>query len=310
MRLPNLNALRAFEAAARHGSFTLAADELGVTQAAVSRHVRNLEKQLSVLLFKRGHRSVVLTLEGQHYAERVAEGLATIASFNHSRSKITRQRIAIEIDADLMLMWLLPRLKEGTLKSLPVELQFRSRLDLPRSLPGDTDLAILWGANEYPGFRCNLFLEPQAFPVSAPFLAGGRPAPSQSTQFQNYRLIHERDDYWWRQFLGEALLASARNENHITLNRTYLVAEAAAAGLGLAVGDDVVFANFLKSGRLVQLNATRLKASRSFFIYEPARHRVSASVAPVKNWLMEEARNHAQWQMTFRDSGSTGHQRF
>lgn len=298
-RLPNLNALRAFEAAARHESFTLAADEFGVTQAAVSRHVRNLERQLGIALFERGQRSIALTPEGAKYAERVREGFATIAGFTHKGSAETSERVAVDVDSDLLLTWLLPRLTEDVLARLGVQLDLRSRLDWPRSLPADTDLAIIWGATENAGFKCRLLLEQRAIVVCAPILADGRTAPRNVSELTRHRLIHERTDAWWREVLSVAGHALTGAETYLCFHRAYLAAEAAAAGLGIAVGDDVIFAGHLASGRLVRPCGPVLPGKRSFFILEPAGRRVASSVIRVRDWLMTEASLHAGWQRTF-----------
>jgi LysR family glycine cleavage system transcriptional activator len=235
MRLtPNLNAARAFEAAARHESFARAAGELGVTQAAVSRHVRNLEEELGFALFERGHRSISLTPEGRGYADRLAEGFAIISNAGNSSASGRPKRVVLDIDSDLAVSWLLPRLSNAVLSEMQVELDLRSRLDWPRHLPSDSDLAIVWGGYESPGFQSRPYLKSTAFVISAPMLEGGVAPPEDPTLFGNYCLIHERTDGWWRKIMAKAGVHPASSRN-IYFHRTYLIADAAARGLGLAV---------------------------------------------------------------------------
>lgn len=292
---PNLNAARAFEAAARHESFARAAGELGVTQAAVSRHVRNLEEELGFALFERGHRSISLTPEGRTYADRLAEGFAIISNAGDRGAFGQPRRVVLDADSDLAASWLLPRLSNAMLSEMEVELDLRSRLDWPRHLPSDSDLAIVWGGYESAGFQSRPFLKSTAFVISAPMLEGGVAPPQDPTLFGNYCLIHERTDGWWRKIMAKAGVETTSSRN-IYFHRTYLIADAAARGLGLAVGEDVICAERLKEGSLIRLPGPSLPGSRMFFLLEPAGRRLTPSVRRLRDWLMAEASLHEAWQ--------------
>ncbi len=294
-RLPNLNALRAFEIAARYESFTQAAQEMGITQAAVSRHIRNLEHELGYALFERGHRSVSLTPDGRVYAERVSDGFATIRGHAGGNTSQIPHRVVIDIDSDLLLAWLLPRLTEAKLSALGVELELRSRLEWPRQLANDTNLALVWGAYEAAGFRCQSFLKQRAFAVCASRLAEDSPRLSDLF-LKNHRLIHDRTDAWWRNILAEAGHSISDFNAHLYLHGTHLVLDAAVRGLGVAVGDDVIFAEALRSGRLVRPAGPVMPARRQFFLLDPSGRRVSVELRRVRDWLSSEAAEHAEWQ--------------
>lgn len=296
--LPNLNAARAFEAAARHESIAQAAHELGVTQAAVSRHVRNLEIELGIALFERGHRSISLTPEGRAYADRLAEGFAIISGASNANATGRQRRVVLDVDSDLASAWLLPRLSAAKLGEINVELELRSRLEWPRHLPSDSDLAIVWGGYESPGFRSLPYLKSTAFVVSAPMLEDGATPPKDPMLFGKYCLIHERSDAWWRKILGKSAGESVSPRN-IYFHRTYLIADAAARGLGLAVGDDVICAERLRDGRLNRLVGPCFPGSRMFFLLEPAGRRLTPSVRRLRDWLLAEAMAHAAWQKAF-----------
>jgi len=300
-RLPNLNAARAFECAARHESFVGAAAELGITEAAISRHVRILEAELGTILFARGHRSITLTAEGRAYAERLSEGLAIIAGRSRAGSVQRRNRVVLDIDSDLAATWLLPRLSLAALDAMQIELDVRSRLDWPRQLPSDTDLAIVWGGYESAGFRSSPFLKATAFIVSAPVLEASVPPPDDPTRYANHCLLHERTDAWWRKVFSTAGLGSVTATRNVYFHRTYLVANAAACGLGLAVGDDIIFAEGLKTGRLIRLPGPSLPGSRMFFLLEPSGRRLSSSVKNLRDWLIAEAAAHRTWQTAFSE---------
>ena len=298
--LPNLNAARAFEAAARHESFAQAAAELGVTQAAVSRHVHNLEQELGIALFERSHRSIALTPEGRAYASRLAEGFAIISGALDTGPAGRQKCVVVDIDSDLAATWLLPRLSAAKLGQIEVELDLRSRLDWPRHLPSDSDLAIAWGGYESPGFQSRPFLQAKAFAVSAPTLEGGRAPPVDPTKFSDYCLIHERSESWWRKITAKSGSETGSSQNLI-FHRTYLTADAASRGLGLAVGDDVIFAERLKTGSLIRLPGPSLPGSRLFYLLEPVGRRLTPSVKRLRDWLIGEATAHGVWQKAFAE---------
>jgi LysR family transcriptional regulator, glycine cleavage system transcriptional activator len=300
--LPNLNAVRAFESAARHESFAQAAAETGVTQAAVSRHVRNLELELGLVLFERGHRSISLTPAGRAYAERISEGLSIIAGRGRAGSKLQSRRIVVEVDSDLLTGWLLPLVTPDVLSTLGVDLDLRSRLEWPRQLPLETDLAIIWGGHESPGFRSSPYLATRGFAACAPQLEGGRPAPKDTSELAGHRLIHERGDAWWRRMLLAANQPPPDGFQGLYLQRSYQAEEAAAKGLGLVVGDDVLFAHTLRSGRLVRIPGPILPGSKMYFLLEPAGRRVPAEVKAVRDWLLTEASAHKAWQAEFLET--------
>ena len=305
-RRPGLNALHAFEVAGRLGSFALAAAELGVTAAAVSRHVRNLENDLGLILFRRGPRSIALTADGARLAARLGEGFAILFDFEPAGAARTQEKVVLEVDTDLAMTWLLPRLTEAVLQRLDVRLDIRSRLDLPYALQTDTDLAILWGVGEYPDFRSETFLRPVVFPVSAPVLADGRPAPPDLSALTGLRLIHERDETWWRDVLGLDAAAPLPTAGDLTFHRTDLCVDACAAGLGLAVGDDVSFAGPIAAGRLVQIGRETFASRRNFELFRPRRRRPSDGAGRLTGWLLEEARRHRAWQAD-RTAQPAGH---
>lgn len=188
--IPNLHGLRAFEAAARHESFQRAADELGLTPSAISRHVRALETELGHPLFERLHRAVALTEDGARYAARVTAAFDGLAVRPAARS---RARVVIDDDADLLRLWLLPRLTPDVLNALDLDAVLRARADRPRILPADTDVAIVWGALDYEGFAARTLLSPRVFVVAAPSLG-----LSALADVARARLLNDRDASWWR----------------------------------------------------------------------------------------------------------------
>ncbi|MEO1193161.1 MAG: LysR family transcriptional regulator [Pseudomonadota bacterium] len=276
--LPNLHALRAFEAAARHESFQKAAEELGLTPSAVSRHLRALEADLGYPLFERLHRAVVLTEEGARYAAQVTAAFETLSLRPHTPA---RKRVVVDIDGDLLRQWLLPRLIPSVRESLDVDIQFRARSDRPRLLPGDTDLAIVWGALDYEGFTSRILLKPRVFAVAAPSFGLDR-----LSDMAGQTLLHDRNETWWRRLFEAADLPYPASTPTLTFDRCDLPIEAARLELGVAVGDDVIAEPDLKSGALTRLAGPVLE-SRNFHLL--TRRRITAAVCHIADWIMEEA---------------------
>ncbi len=290
-RLPNLNAVRAFEAAARHGSFARAADELGVSHAAVSRHVRTLETELGVALFERHARHVVLTGEGSLFARTAADSLSQLElDSGRLRRGGGRRVVVLDVESDLATGWLIPLLTEETLERLGVTLDIRVRPDPPRAVLGDVDLALVWGAVTCTGFRSTPVLTVNTYPVAAPSLLGsGGPEPPDPAFFRSHRLIHERGLYWWRRYFDALSLDIDDAAGHLFFNRSHLCITAAVRGLGLAIGDDSLVAGQLASGALVRLPGPVFPSRDRYYLLTPDTTALSRPVRQVRQWLLDEA---------------------
>lgn len=291
-RLPNLNAVRAFDAAARHQSFSRAADELGVTHASISRYVKNLEAEIGVTLFERRHRQVALTAAGARYAEIVADAMMLISL--ETGTKATRNakgKVVLEVDSDLAYLWLMPCLEVDTFDTLDVELEMRSYSEPPRTIAPDTDIALTWGALDVPGFSRELFLNFTSFPVCAPEYA----ERVRERGFGACKLIHDRGMSNWDELLKRSGPGLDAVRGHLTFHRTYLSLEAAARGLGVAIGDDVTAGPMLKQGRLVRPCGPDLPGRKAFYLSSTTRRPVRPAVAALKDWLLDRAAEHADW---------------
>ncbi|SIT06267.1 LysR substrate-binding domain-containing protein [Paracoccus saliphilus] len=290
-RLPNLNAVRAFDAAARHQSFSRAADELGVTHGSVSRYIKNLEADLGLQLFERRHRQVALTPAGARYAGTVAEALVLISLETGTRvAGGARGKVVLDVDSDLALLWLMPRLDRAGLDALGIDIELRSDPEPPRTIAPSTDLAITWGPIDAPGYSREPLLSFTSFPVCAPDLA----AEMRRTGLAGQRLIHDRSMGSWDEILRREGLALSSAAGHLTFHRTYLCLDAAAQGLGIAIGDDVTTAEMLKAGRLIRPFGPDMPGRKAFYLSTSSRSPIRPPVLALRNWLLAQAEDHAQ----------------
>ena len=256
-RPPSLLSLRAFEAAARHLSFTQAARELHVTQAAISRHVRTLESELGKPLFRRLHRSVELTSSGQRFAGALTVG------FRHIQQAVDNVRNAsrplrVSVEPAFASRWLLPRLRSFSLAHPEIELQLDSS-ELIRSLGADTDIAIRFLAGS-PRRRipaAHRLLEIECIPV---FCGGAREdlQLTRDTDVLELTLLHEDDGTFWQSWFNAAGLDGFERVKHQYLSDYALTLEAAQQGNGVALGVTAFIEPEIKAGRLRQIGSTRI----------------------------------------------------
>ncbi|MEO1797416.1 MAG: LysR family transcriptional regulator [Pseudomonadota bacterium] len=286
-RAPNLSSLRAFEAAARRESFAEAAEELGLTPAAVSRAVRRLEDELGFDLFLRSHRAVSLTEQGARYAQKVTEGFRHLAVPDESGAP-RKPRVTLDVEATFLRQWLLPRLAEPAFRDLDISLSIRAHHDPPRVIPAAADLAVVWGYADYSGFKRTRLVSPRTILVAAPKLA-----VSHLSEVAETCLIHEANDHWWRLVYAEAGESYPENADALTLTRCDLPVEAARLGIGVAVADDVIAERELRSGALRPVQGPRLD-SQDYYLM--SRKTVSVPAKAFVAWIRTEAELFASWQ--------------
>jgi len=292
MDLPNLNAVRAFEAAARLGGFARAAEEIGVTPAAVSKHVRGLEASLGVTLFVRGARQVTLTLEGARFAATAYEALSELAQARRGlRGARRRERVTVEVDSDILTCWLLPRVTDAVIAALDVQLDLRARPETSRGGDSEADIAIVWGLSGSGGRAGEPFLHYTVFPVCAPALALRENADEDALRalLQRARLVHDRGLYWWRRVFDQLDLTLDAAADHLFFNRSYLCMQAAEAGLGIAIGDDLVAAEALRKGTLIRLPGLTVTIDEALHLRIADGRHPRPAVQRVVRWLRDLA---------------------
>lgn len=308
--MPPLNALRAFEAAARLASFSRAAAELHVTPAAVSHQVKALEETLGVKLFRRRASGLELTHAGRVCQPKLRNGFDRLAeAVEQIRATGAPGTLSVDAAPTFAAKWLAPRLHRfvAAHRGLDVRINASTRLiDPPKDEPGvnerypdlpqqDADLSIRFGGGDYPGMRVDKLLAVSVTPMcGARLLQGDRPL-REPADLGNHVLIHDNigsDDGrpLWQVWLEAAGIESVDVAHGLRFNHSALALEAAADGLGVALGMPQVAAFDLAAGRLVAPFALRLPLASAYYLACPGERSDRSEVAAFRRWIVQEAR--------------------
>jgi LysR family transcriptional regulator, glycine cleavage system transcriptional activator len=293
-RLPSLNGLRAFEAAARHLSFTQAASELNVTQTAISHQIRRLEEELGIRLFVRKNRALALTQKARDYLPGVR------AAFNDLRlatDQLLRKDddhvLTVSTLASLAAKWLLPRLTAFQEAHPGIDVRITTSTALVDFKGGDVDAAIRYGRGSWQGLRAAWLMADDFFPVCSPaLLAGKRPLKSPE-DLRDHVLLHtstNSDD--WRQWLTAAGLPSdISKQPGITFDLILMTVQAAIDGIGVAMGRTSYVQDDIAKGRLVVPFKIALPADAGFYLVSPEGVAESPKLRAFRQWLIASAKN-------------------
>lgn len=294
MRLPPLNALRAFEVAARRGGFTGAAEELHVTSAAVSHQVKTLESYLDVQLFQRLPRGLALTEAGRALLPQLSRGFDHFARAVGSLSGgVLKGNLTVSGAPSFTTLWLVPRL-DSFIRSYPeIRLRMMAAARPPDLKLGEVDIRIPYGAGDYPGFKTTHLKSESVFPVCAPSLLNQIPL-RRFNDLKNHTLLHDFDvgvaepTMTWKRWLRDAGVSSKMPTRAVEFGDSVLLTEAAVAGQGVALGRTSLVGGYLASGRLVR----PLKASRpgDYSYYTVTTHAGAERprVQVFLNWLEDQ----------------------
>jgi LysR family glycine cleavage system transcriptional activator len=296
--LPGLSAIKAFDAAARHLSFTKAAQELSVTPAAVSHQIKELEDQIGVSLFQRTSRSMRLTREGEILRTSVSDALDGLNGALQRIRKLQKQnRLNVTASPSITAKWLVPRLD----RFLALQPGADVRIDVSQSVldfdRDDVDIAIRFGTGDYPGLRVDRLFQEMVFPVCSPKLLTGRHPIREPRDLLHHNLIHldyqAQGAVWpnWRMWMLAAGIRDFDDTRGLHFGQTALVLQAAIEGQGVALGESALVSADLEAGRLVKPFELALKAPPQFayFLISPLETAETPIVKAFREWIISEA---------------------
>jgi DNA-binding transcriptional LysR family regulator len=294
--MPSASALIVFEAAGRHENFTRAAEELGMTQAAVSYAVRTLETQLGVVLFNRSHRAVSLSEAGARFHADVSAGLARIQkSAELLRAKGREANVTLAASTAFASMWMLPRINRlrEDLPDIDLRIQTSVRdLDLEdEGIP----LGIRGGEpSQWPAYHAAMLAPEVVNAVASPAYIESIGGPPALSAMPGLRLIHleepVREACDWRDWFLSAGIAYSKPYRPLIINDYVLVIQAVLAGEGIALGWSHLIDPQIRSGALVPVSDHVLSTGKAFYVVWPRGKELSASARRVKDWLLESGR--------------------
>ena len=290
-RLPPLNTLRAFEAAARNMSFTKAAEELFVTQAAVSHQIRTLEEALGVKLFKRLNRALLLTEEGQTFLPNVREALELITQ-GVSRLARVEATGALNVSTlpSLAASWLVPRLDRFRAQHPEIDIRLTAGERLVDFGRDDVDVAIRYGRGQYAGLISDRFMDEEIFPVCSPALIEKGPHPLKNpSDLRHHTLLHDDMPVGWKEWMEAAEVGGFDPTAGPYFDMSALVIQAAIQGQGVALGRSTLAREALDTGMLVRPFDLTIPIDYAYFIVCPPEFYDRPKVRAFREWLMSEA---------------------
>lgn len=294
-RLPSLNGLRAFEAAARHLSFTLAASELNVTQTAISHQIRRLEEELGIRLFIRQNRALALTPEARDYLPGVR------AAFNDLRLATDRllrrdddKVLTVSTIASLAAKWLLPRLTDFQEAHPGIDVRITTSTSLVDFQRDNVDAAIRYGRGQWAGLRADWLMADELFPVCSPSLLRSDEPLRTPGDLKDHVLLHTNSGDDWRLWLTAAgLPTDISRQPGLTFDMTFVTIQAAIDGMGVAMGRTSYVRDDIAKGRLVVPFKIALPADAGFYLVSPEGRREAPKLAAFRQWMIAATQNKA-----------------
>ena len=294
--LPSLNALRAFEVAGRLLSVQLAADELHVTPAAVSRHIKLLEDQLGVTLFDRGHRSISLTPMGHRYLSDIARAFEAMTVATVNLVEVRRRRtLKIRAYTTFSMKWLLPRLSTFHQENPDIEVSLTTSLQAVDFNAEDVDGAIRLSHAPSSDIGFDRLVPNELTPVCSPEFANAHPELNDTTpeSLNKVPLLHSlarRED--WAKWLDAAGVHGVNPLGGLSYESSILAYDAAARGHGVAMAQQVLVSDELANGKLVRpFSFVLSEGSYTYYLVYPKSHLSNAEFNLFRTWLLSSSRN-------------------
>jgi len=296
-RLPPLNALRAFEVAARHLSIARAADELHVTPAAVSHQIRALEDHLGTSVFRRNGRNLLLTDAGQACLPGIRDAFDQLARAVEAIDKVGEAGIlTVSVAPSFAAKWLVPRLSGFTDRHPEIDVRVAATMALTDFATDDVDIAIRYGAGRYSGLHVERLLPESIVPVCSPKLRKGPKPLAKPEHLKHHVLLHDVSPEegesvpTWQMWLKAAGIAGVDATRGPRFTQSSLVLEAAVLGKGVALAKATLASADLAAGRLVKPFAGSTRIDFGYWLVCPKAKLATPKVELFRAWLKDEAK--------------------
>ncbi|CAI1609747.1 Gcv operon activator [Serratia fonticola] len=289
-RLPPLNALRVFDAAARHLSFTKAAEELFVTQAAVSHQIKSLEDFLGLKLFRRRNRSLLLTEEGQSYYLDIKEIFSSINEATRKlQARSAKGALTVSLPPSFAIQWLVPRLSSfnSAYPGIDVRIQAIDREE--EKLADDVDVAIFYGRGNWPGVRTERLYAEYLLPVCSPSLLMGEHALKVPGDLAYHTLLHDTSRRDWLAYTRQLGLQHINVQQGPIFSHSAMVVQAAVHGQGIALVNNVMAQTEIEAGRLVCPFNDVLVSKNAFYLVCHDSQAELGKIAAFRQWILARA---------------------
>lgn len=308
-RLPPLNALRAFEAAARHLNFSRAADELAVTPGAVSQQIQNLEDYVGAALFKHTPKGLLLTDAAQTALPALREAFDRLAeAASMLTAAVDGRRLTVSVAPSFAAKWLVPRLGKFEEAHPHVDVWVSAGMELVDFASGEIDIAIRYGAGRYPGLEVARLMQETVIPVAAPELLAANPL-NDIDELAGHILLHDgspdADDSCpdWTMWLAARGIRGVDGARGPRFNQSSLVIEAAVNGRGVALAKRALAQADLDAGRLVAPFQIATAVDFAYYVVHPKAKGRLPQVKAFVSWLTAEAQAHEAALLTI-DNGA------
>jgi len=287
-RLPPLNALRAFEASARQLSFTRAAEELFVTQAAISHQIKALEDNLGIKLFMRKNRSLLLTEEGQSYYLDIKDVFNALHDATERLlARGEKGAITVSLQPSFAIQWLVPRLNTFSLLHPDIDVRIKAVDQPENSLTEDVDLAIYYGRGRWKGIHAEQLHTEYLIPVCSPLLLAGKKPLDKIEDLANHTLLHDTSRRDWKRWFKHVDVRGGNVNHGPIFSHSAMVLQAAIHGQGVALAHSVLAKPDIDSGRLVCPFKDVLISKNSYYIVCREQQLELGKIAAFREWVLQ-----------------------
>ena len=286
-RLPPLNALKAFEAAARHLSFTRAADELFVTQAAVSHQIKALEEFLSLKLFIRRNRTLLLTEEGQAYFLELKDIFKNLQDATERLlARGSKGAITVATPPSFASQWLVPRISKFSLTYPDIDVRLKA-VDFDEGfLADDIDVAIYYGRGRWSGIQAEKLHTEFLTPLCSPSLFQGSKPLNSLADLKHHVLLHDSSRAIWKMWLKHFNVFGVNVNQGPVFSHSMMVMQAAALGQGIALGNSVLAKPELDAGRLIMPFEEKLESRDAYYLVCHEGQAEMGKISAFRDWVM------------------------